>query len=101
MDDSLEPQQQPLTNTVSPEAATDTETDERPPDTPSGSQIPPAPPPKCNAEHCRPDQTPWWKYMMELAAILVGIAVASIYYRQLDTMQKANELTKTSYRLFS
>lgn len=51
-------------------------------------QIPPTPERERKSEHCRPDQTPWWKHIMELAAILVGVAVAIIYYKQLDTMQK-------------
>ena len=51
-----------------------------PPPTTPGSDIPPAPEGHKPAKECRPDQVPWWKHAMELAAILVGLAVAIIYY---------------------
>ncbi len=60
---------------------------QKPPVGPTGPSIPPARPRKNDTEHCRPDQTPWWKHLMELAAILVGVAVAIIYYHQLVAMQ--------------
>jgi hypothetical protein len=39
------------------------------------------PPPeerKRERKECRPDQTPWWKHLLELAAVLLGIAVVLI-----------------------
>ena len=38
---------------------------------------------------CRPDQTPWWKSFAELAALVVGVVVAVIYYGQLQAMRQA------------
>jgi hypothetical protein len=38
---------------------------------------------------CRPDQTPWWKSVAEFIALAIGVAVAVIYYGQLQTMKQA------------
>jgi len=60
----------------------------------------PSPVGQSHREHCRPDQTPWWKYAMELAAILVGASVAIIYWRQLNTMNgQLGEMAKQSSTL--
>lgn len=77
---------EPSINAVHPKDAATEETT-----TPPRNPLPPPyiPPPrelKSKTEYYRPEQTPWWKHLVELAAILVGIAVAVIYYRQLSTM---------------
>ncbi len=46
----------------------------------------PSPEGRKQRQECRPDQTPWWKHLLELAAVLLGIAVAYIYWNQLTVM---------------
>lgn len=41
--------------------------------------------------HCKPEGTPRWKITLEVAAVLVGILVAIIYYGQLEQMRIATE----------
>lgn len=56
-------------------------------------------PPKPGKEdrcHCKPDQTPWWKYMLELAIFLVGAYVAYIYFGQLQQMIDSNQINRDS-----
>src|SRR5258707_246331 len=38
---------------------------------------------KTKTEHCRPDQTPWAKYLLEIAAVAVGVAYTIAAYNQL------------------
>ena len=79
---------EPFINTVPPKDAAARETTAPPLDSLSRTYTPPAPEREHETEHSRPDQTPWWKHLMELAAILIGIAVAIIYYGQLSTMNR-------------
>ncbi|HJX85257.1 MAG TPA: hypothetical protein VJ723_13020 [Candidatus Angelobacter sp.] len=37
---------------------------------------------------CKPDMTPLWKMVLEASAVGIGITLAIIYYRQLDSMNK-------------
>jgi len=84
---------QPTINTVQPEAQPAEETNAGLGQPQTAPNIQPSPKRKPHGQRCRPDQTPWWKYAMELAAILVGGIVAVIYWRQLDTMQRQLEMT--------
>jgi hypothetical protein len=84
---------QPVTNTVQPEAKPTKTNGGGPADPQPPAQVQPSPEGKRKREHCRPDKTPWWKYGMELAAILVGGLVAMIYWRQLNTMERQLEMT--------
>lgn len=84
---------QPSTNTVHPETEPTKETGEGPVNPQPAPQVQPSPKGKRNREHCRPDQTPWWKYGLEIAAILVGGLVAVIYGRQLNVMERQLEMT--------
>ncbi len=36
--------------------------------------------------HCRPDQTPWAKYLLELVAVVIGLGYTIAAYRQLGVM---------------
>ncbi len=48
---------------------------------------------------CKPDSTPLWKIVLECGAVAVGIIVAIIYYKQLQTMNDTLDLSrKTSER---
>jgi hypothetical protein len=58
----------------------------------TGSNIPPPPKRQNNTEHCRPDQTPWWKTAIELAAVLTAIWYAIVATRQLGIM--SDQLTE-------
>src|SRR5450432_2656077 len=63
------------------------------------SIIPKTTPPqkkKEETEHCKPDQTPWWKMFLEAAAVAVGIVVAIIYGLQLGQMIDSNKLSRES-----
>ena len=54
-------------------------------------------PPKGHQEnrcHCRPDQTPWGRYALEVAAVLVGGLVAYIYLGQLGEMIQSNKINR-------
>ncbi len=88
---------QPFVNTVSPKDAAREEGKTAPPYIPPQTDVSPSPEPHEYRCHCRPDQTPWWKHAVELAAVLVGITVALIYYRQLQTMSaQLGEMIKQS-----
>lgn len=43
---------------------------------------------KKNTLLCRPDQTPWWKNLLEVAAIVVGLSAVLVYGRQLRVMNR-------------
>lgn len=58
---------------------------------PSVPEIMPTPPPNKERYTCRPDQTPWWKTMLEVTAVVVGLAVAVIYVLQLKEMRKSTD----------
>lgn len=52
--------------------------------------IPEIPPPvysKPKTTNCKPDQTPFWKIILETAAVFVGLYVAGVYHGQLAVMQ--------------
>ena len=46
----------------------------------------PTPPDKRERCHCRPDQTPRWKQIIEIGAFLLGIFLGIIYWMQLKAM---------------
>jgi len=62
-----------------------------PKDSPHKSDLIPQEPPsierKEETTYCKPDQTPFWKMLIETAAVFVGLYVASIYHGQLSVMQ--------------
>lgn len=84
---------QPIGDAVSPKHGDENIGDEIPP-----TAIPPSTETKPPESHqnetrtCRPDQTPWWKHLMELTAIVVGLCALIIYWRELRTM--AGQLTE-------
>jgi len=82
---------QPHINTIASQGDTTHENPE-PPMGALGSHVPlPSEHNKVTKER-RSDQTPGWKYFLEIAAILLAGAVAIIYYRQLGVM--SNQLAE-------
>jgi len=69
------------TNAIPPEGAADKERVSSPPNAPPAPEIPP-PPLNRERQHCRPDQTPLWKYTLEYVAAVCSIALVIItaYY---------------------
>jgi hypothetical protein len=51
------------------------------------SQVPPPLESKRETTNCKPDQTPWWKMILETAAVFIGLYVAGVYHGQLLVMQ--------------
>lgn len=90
-------------NNSEPEPPHDAVSPESQPDDKSGDS-PMAPAPTTNPEppnkrkkethHCRPQQTPVWKIILEVAAAIIGVGVLIIYSLQLKRMSEANVLTK-------
>jgi hypothetical protein len=64
----------------------------------------PSPPPKTTPpperhgkrEHCRPDQTPWYKMILEAVVVFAGLYVAWIYSGQLNQMIESNRISRES-----
>jgi hypothetical protein len=50
-------------------------------------EVPPSVEHRSQTTHCKPDQTPLWKIILESGAVAVGIVVAGIYYGQLVVMR--------------
>lgn len=77
----------PNANSVDPKNNSSTPATESPRNPDLIPQIPP--PVKGNQEttHCKPDQTPLWKMILETGAVFVGLYVAGIYHGQLVVMQ--------------
>jgi len=96
--DSIKPAQQ-ATDTVSPQKTSNTKTAESPKHLPLSSQAAPPTKSKGKTEHCRPDQTPRWKILLECGAVFVGIVVAIIYGLQLGRMVDANKLTQSTLQV--
>jgi hypothetical protein len=100
MDDSTpETPIQPSVNTVRPAEAATQKTPESPTGTPLHSHAPPPPKAKHKTEHCRPDQTPWWKDALHVAEVLAVIAVVVIYNKQLDVMSRQLTEMQDSFKL--
>jgi hypothetical protein len=57
------------------------------------------PPPTGNGKtcHCKPDQTPRWKIILEMGAVLVGICAIFVYYAQLNIMQRQMVVSERSW----
>jgi hypothetical protein len=51
---------------------------------------------KRETQHCRPDQMPMWKIILEVAAAIIGVGVLIIYALQLNRMSEANRITKNA-----
>ena len=83
-------------NSVSPQNNPAAEHKE-PPSRPTTPNVPPAEERNNHGEHCRPDQTPWWKYAIELGGVLVVVAYTLVANRQLGVMngQLAQMMTQT------
>jgi hypothetical protein len=77
----------PNVNSVAPESNPSTPAAQPPRDPNFISQVPPAIESKQEATRCKPDQTPFWKIVLETFAVVVGILVAIIYYGQLKVMR--------------
>ncbi len=54
---------------------------------------------KSKTEYCKPDQTPWWKILLESSTLFVGVIVAVIYGRQLGQMLEANKLAQKTFEV--
>jgi hypothetical protein len=75
-------------NTVSTQDAAANKSAEAPKHVPISPEATPAQKNNNKACYCKPDMTPWWKMILEAAAVCIGLSVAIIYYRQLDAMQR-------------
>jgi hypothetical protein len=53
---------------------------------PTPPYIPPSPPEQKSTHTCKPDQTPWWKVLLEVTALLAVIAYTIAAWRQLGVM---------------
>jgi len=84
--DSIKPIQQAKT-AVDPQQTADGKTPETTGNSPLGPKIEPSQTKKNKTEHSKPDQTPAWKIVFEVSAIIVGCYVAWIYHGQLSVMQ--------------
>jgi hypothetical protein len=78
---------EPSTDSVDPQANSDSEKDKPPSNIGFPPQIPPPDEHNRKTTNCKPDQTPLWKIVLEVGAVAVGIAVAMIYYGQLKVMR--------------
>lgn len=84
---------QPLIDAVAPKKTASGKA----PESPVKPTVPPrASPPedKKEGKKCKPDQTPWWKIVLETAVVLVGVYVATIYSGQLGQMIESNKITR-------
>jgi hypothetical protein len=77
----------PKTESVPPKDAATRESGKPPENVPLVSDTAPAPECQHETHHCKPDQTPLWKILLETAAVCVGIYVAHVYHGQLVVMQ--------------
>ena len=77
----------PNTDSVDPKTNPSTPAAEPPRKPNLVPEVPPAVESKRETCHCKPDQTPLWKIILETSAVLVGCAVAGIYYGQLIVMR--------------
>jgi len=87
MDDSnpIQPTQPPL-NAIPPDDKSGSEKREVPRAT-ADPDFDPTPIAKKKATECCPDQTPWWKYLIELAAVLTAIWYAIVATQQLGVVK--------------
>jgi hypothetical protein len=58
----------------------------------------PTPSAKKEAQHCKPNQTPWWKTALEFGALVVGICAVIVYKGQWDAANEANKLTLNNFK---
>jgi len=69
----------------------------------SGLQLPPDTKPsikhKRETNHCKPDQTPWWKILIEGLMLAAVISAAITYGRQLGQMLRANDLAQKTFEV--
>lgn len=88
MEESPKPPIEPTVDGVAPKSTSA----DKGAEPPRHVQFPPQiePPPQGHGEscHCRPDQTPWWKVILEVAALFTVICYTIAAYRQADTMNK-------------
>jgi hypothetical protein len=81
--------QPPASHTITTPAQQDTSGSERtvpssiPPVPP---HVPPPPPQQRYTHACKPDQTPWWKVILEVAALIAVIAYTIAAWQQLGVM---------------
>jgi len=61
---------------------------------PPPSDMKPPPANTSESQHGKPDQTPWWKIVLEASAVVVGIVVALIYIGQLRQMIESNRINR-------
>jgi hypothetical protein len=88
----------PIAQPVNPKNASDQKNTSRHKFFPFVAKLIPNPKREKKSTECKPDATPWWKYMIEFSAILVGLYVAVIYTRQLQEMIDGNTFTRMSLR---
>jgi hypothetical protein len=95
-DSDAQPTPQPKVKAKSPKRAVGNKHPSPPINPPSGSEVPPHLLHQKETCTCRPDQTPWWKYLLEVSAVAVGLCVAIIYILQLQQMTIATQATRDS-----
>jgi hypothetical protein len=90
--------QPPVKKTVTTPSPQDTPGSERTvtPAAPSAHpHVPPSPPQQRRTHTWKPDQTPWWKVLLEVAALLAVIAYTIAAWRQLGVMNgQLGEMSK-------
>jgi hypothetical protein len=88
MDDSNpERTLQPPVNAIPPQEESAGKNPETPPRSIPDPYLSPPQKTEKNTKQCRPDQTPWWKTAIELAAVLTAIWYAMVATRQLGVMK--------------
>src|ERR1039458_7334883 len=93
--------QPPLHNEIDaipPEGASEGESAVPPAEPLLSSNVPPTPSNKNQTTACKPDQTPRWKMILEIAAVVVGGFVALVYWNQLKVMSgQLSEMRRATY----
>jgi hypothetical protein len=86
-------------NTISPQGHSASPDGNAQENTALHANLIPAPEHATETTHCRPDQTPIAKWILETLAVGVGIVVAIIYGKQLGQMLEANNLAQKTFEV--
>jgi hypothetical protein len=77
---------QPSIDNARPEDETTGKGDKPPELPPPGTNLEPAQEGRGYRKACRPDQVPWWKYLIEVAGVLAVVAYTMVANRQLGVL---------------
>jgi hypothetical protein len=88
---------QPAENPASPKSTTSNKNPESTKNVPLSSQVKPTPEHKNQSCHCKPNDIPTWKIVLECTAIAVGIAVAIIYFFQWRAMDATMKIDQRAW----